>query len=307
MEWVEVRGKTVDLAVEVAMRELGIDDVARVEVEVLQEPERGFLGIGARDAVVRVKPKPAKKRRRKKRGKGRGNATQPEKGGKATAPEGGREPRKQSGRQSGRRGQGKQSTPAREERAVSTTTSEPEEADLEAMAEVVREFLEGLLEAFGLEGAVEVGVEEDTIVADVRGDQTQALVGPRGSVRDAIHELAKTVVQRKTQHSTRLRLDIAGYAERRRQALTIFANQLIDQVLEDGGELMLEPMSASDRKVIHDAVAAREGVRSYSEGEAPRRYVVISKIEEEGAEIRSESEGEGTTPTEAESPPDEGA
>jgi spoIIIJ-associated protein len=74
-------------------------------------------------------------------------------------------------------------------------------------------------------------------------------------------------------------LDVAGYAERRRQALTIYAGDLIRQVLEEGGELMLEPMSAADRKVIHDAVAAHEGVRSYSEGESPRRYVVIAAVE----------------------------
>ncbi len=279
MEWVEVRGKTVEIAVEVAMRELGIEDRQRVEVEVLQEPERGFLGIGSKDAVVRVKPKPSKKRRRRKRSKKGSN--QQEKNARTGNRGGtGREDRSQRRRGNGGGNRPERST--REERRVETKESPAEEPDLEAMAQVVREFLEGLLEAFGLEGTVDVSVEEDTIVADVRGDQTQALVGPRGSVRDAIHELAKTVLQRKTQHSARLRLDIAGYAERRRQALTIYANQLIDQVLEDGGELMLEPMSASDRKVIHDAVAAREGVRSYSEGEAPRRYVVISKIEEEG-------------------------
>ncbi len=281
MEWVEVRAKTVELAVEAGMQELGIEDRDRVEIEILQEPERGFLGIGGKDAVVRVKPRRGKKRRRRKRGKERRQAE-----GKNQA-----RPRGEKGEQGRRkpkdgeaRRDEKQARPAREERKVEPTTTAASEPDLEAMAKVVEEFLEGLLGAFGLEGDVVVGVEGDTIVADIRGEQTQALVGPRGSVRDAIHELAKTVLQRKTQHSARLRLDIAGYAERRRQALTIYANQLIDQVLEDGGELMLEPMSASDRKVIHDAVAAREGVRSYSEGEAPRRYVVISKIEEGGAE-----------------------
>ena len=280
MEWVEVRAKTVELAVEAGMKELGIEDRDRVEIEILQEPERGFLGIGGKDAVVRVKPRRGRKRRRRKRGKERRQAE-----GKSQArPRGGKG---EQGRRKAKDGEGrgdekKQARAAREERQVEPTTAAPE-PDLEAMAKVVEEFLKGLLAAFGLEGDVVVGVEGETIVADIRGEQTQALVGPRGAVRDAIHELAKTVLQRKTQHSARLRLDIAGYAERRRQALTIYANQLIDQVLEDGGELMLEPMSASDRKVIHDAVAAREGVRSYSEGEAPRRYVVISKIEE-GAE-----------------------
>ncbi len=296
MEWVEVRAKTVELAVEAGMQELGIEDRERVEIEILQEPERGFLGIGGKEAVVRVKPRPAKKRRRRKRSKERRGQGAKGKGNSG----GSREQRREDDQaREGRRDEKKQAERPREERKVEPTTTAAQEPDLEAMAKVVAEFLEGLLAAFGLEGEVEVGVEEDTIVADIRGEQTQALVGPRGTVREAIHELAKTVLQRKTQHSARLRLDIAGYAERRRQALTIYANQLIDQVLEDGGELMLEPMSASDRKVIHDAVAAREGVRSYSEGEAPRRYVVISKIEqptEEAAREDSAAVEEGSDP-----------
>jgi spoIIIJ-associated protein len=147
---------------------------------------------------------------------------------------------------------------------------------IDDQAAVVKEFLEGLIGAFGLEGDVDIAIDEEVIVAKVTGPQTEAMVGPRGTVIEAVHELSKTVLHRQTQSSARVRLDIAGYAERRRQALSIYAGQLIDQVLEEGGEVMLEPMSAGDRKVIHDAVAAREGVRSFSEGEAPRRYVVVA-------------------------------
>ncbi len=148
---------------------------------------------------------------------------------------------------------------------------------VEDQADVIKKFLEGLVDAFGLEGQVDIALEpEDTIVATVSGEQTEALVGPKGSVMSAIHELSRTAAQRRGGGGFRLRLDIAGYGERRRQALSIYANQLIDQVLADGGELMLEPMTAADRKVIHDAAATREGVRTYSEGEAPTRYVVIT-------------------------------
>ena len=93
---------------------------------------------------------------------------------------------------------------------------------------------------------------------------------------DAVHEVCRTVLQRRSRHAARLRIDIAGYAERRRQALQIYATRLADQVTEEGGEIMLEPMNASDRKVIHDAISEIAGVRSYSEGEPPDRYVVIS-------------------------------
>jgi spoIIIJ-associated protein len=148
---------------------------------------------------------------------------------------------------------------------------------IEEQTPVVESFLKGLVDAFGLEGSVDVTTEEDVIVATVSGPQTEAMVGPRGSTIEAIHELTKTVLQRQTQASARVRLDIAGYGERRRQALAIYADQLIDQVLREGGEVMLEPMSAGDRKTIHDAVAERDGVRSYSEGEAPQRFVVIAR------------------------------
>jgi len=156
-------------------------------------------------------------------------------------------------------------------------------------AEVVKGFLEGLLAAFGLEGTVTVRLEDDTIIADVAGNQTAALVGTRGAVMTSIHEVLKTVLQRATKSSARVRLDIAGYAQRRREALTIYARQLIEQVVEEGGEIMLEPMSAADRKVIHDAAAEDGRVRSYSEGEAPRRYVVLAKVEGDETEDAAES------------------
>jgi spoIIIJ-associated protein len=145
----------------------------------------------------------------------------------------------------------------------------------------VAEFLEGLVESFGLEGQVHVQVQEDVIVAAVSGEQTEALVGTRGSVMEAIHEITKTVLHRQAGDTARVRLDVAGYAERRRQALSIYAAQLIEQVVSEGGEIMLEPMSAADRKVIHDVVAANKGVRSYSEGEAPRRYVVLAATDDD--------------------------
>lgn len=291
MEYVEVRGKTVDVAVEAALEELGIDR-ERAEIEVIQEPEKGFLGMGGKDALVRVKARPAqKRRRRRKRGErsdnDRNTNDRDSKDQGRTQPGGGRG--REKSEQSRRNGNDR----SRERRPADATTDsrrenegrrsneqkstkEATEVSIEEQTPVVESFLKGLVDAFGLEGTVSVTTDEDVIVADVSGPQTEAMVGPRGSTIEAIHELTKTVLQRQTQASARVRLDIAGYAERRRQALAIYADQLIDQVLGEGGEVMLEPMSAGDRKTIHDAVAAREGVRSYSEGEAPQRFVVIA-------------------------------
>ena len=295
MDWVEVKGRTVEVAVEAALQELGLSSPDEADVEILQEPQRGFLGLGGKDALVRVKPKrapsPSRRRRRRRDNGGEGvggpaaerprpapgpnrerermvdRGRQPDRQGAR----GGQEPRPPRGGEqaSGRGGRGGREGHRRE------GNGRPD-MSIDEQAKVVERFLTGLLGAFGLEGTVQTRVEEDVVIADVSGDQTQALVGPRGSTLEAIHEVCRTVLQKHARETARLRLDIAGYGEKRRQALTIYAGQLIDQVMAEGGEIMLEPMSASDRKVIHDAVAAREGVRSFSEGEPPRRYVVIA-------------------------------
>ncbi|HKX75419.1 MAG TPA: RNA-binding cell elongation regulator Jag/EloR [Acidimicrobiia bacterium] len=286
VEWVEVRGKSIDVAVTAAMAELGITDRERVQVEVIQEPEKGFLGLGGRDAIVRVKPKPAGNRRRKRTGRGTSREGD-RRSGQARGPSATGERRDQTRRPSDRSPRGERSRPAtprptseNQERPAIRREERVSTADPHAQAPMVAEFLEGLVDAFGLEGEVTVAVEDDVVVARISGEQTEALVGARGTVMESIHEITKTVLHRAHDDTARVRLDIAGYAERRRQALSIYAGQLIDQVLAEGGEIMLEPMSAADRKVIHDAVAAREGVRSYSEGEAPRRYVVIARVDE---------------------------
>ena len=294
VEWVEVKGASVELAVQAALEELGIEDIDRAEVKVLQEPKPGFLGIGRQDAIVRVKPQrrgrggpawswPAEKRKAPRqpgsqqgsasprdRRKTRGGAAQAKTRQAGSKPGGGSRSgrgRKQQARQ-GRRAEG-------QVKAVSGDGKDGEALGTE-QAEVVREFLDGLLEEFGLEGDVESGFDGKMVRADITGEQTQALIGHKASIMHAVHELTRTIVQRKTARGCRLRLDIAGYGEKRRQALGIYAGQLAEQVLDDGGEVMLEPMNALDRKVVHDAVAGIDGVRSYSEGKEPRRSVVIS-------------------------------
>lgn len=274
MEYVEIRAKTVDLAVEAAMVELGVDNPEELAVEVISEPVKGFLGLGGEDAVVRVKPQP----RAGQKG-GRGGKRPDNRRRRGSQREQNEKPQQQR-RQRQPRDQQKRKQENRPEKKA--LEDDRPQLSLEDQARIAREFLEGLLDAYGLEGQVSASLDDDVVVANVAGEQTEALVGVRGSVRSAIHELTRTVIQRDTRDSARLRLDIAGYGERRRQALSIYADQLIDQLMEEGGEIMLEPMSPADRKVIHDAAAAREGVISYSEGEPPKRYVVLSSGAGEG-------------------------
>jgi spoIIIJ-associated protein len=274
---IEVKAKSVELAVQAAMQELGVDDPEMLDVEVVSEPVKGFLGIGGQDAVVNVRRK--KNRRRRNRRKGQ-QETQKDNQNKARTTN---QPRRSS--KSAKNGAKQRADkpaqrspqhkkPERKEKAVS---DDRPVLTVEDQAKITQEFLEGLVDAYGLEGEVSTTLDEGVIVADVRGEQTEALVGIRGSVRSAIHELTRTVLQRHAQDTARLRLDIAGYAERRRQALSIYAEQLIEQLESEGGEIMLEPMSPADRKVIHDVAGAHDRISSYSEGEAPRRYVVLTR------------------------------
>ena len=278
VDMVEVKAKTVEIAVEAAMQELGVEDKEGLDVEVVTEPVKGFLGIGGEDAVVRVTKRKGRRRRGRRKTSSR---EQRDQSGKAKSGNQQRSSTK-SGKNGSRQQQNKppRNTGAarKPERKEKTVSDDRPVLSTEEQAKIAQEFLEGLVGAYGLEGEVTTVVEDDVIIADVSGEQTEALVGVRGTVRGAIHELTRTVLQRYGQETARLRLDIAGYAERRRQALSIYAEQLIDQLSTEGGEIMLEPMSPADRKVIHDVASTRPGIESYSEGEPPRRFVVLSKV-----------------------------
>lgn len=284
MEFVEVRGRTVEVAVAGALAELGLESEEQAEIEIITEGKKGFLGVGGEDAVVRVRPKPApKKKRRRRRGKGGGSKT-----GDQSSDQDRSEARPGSsggrpGGSSSSGGRGKQQSSGGNGRGSASDAKEPEaKEDVAGQAEAVDSFLKGLVTAFGIEGNVSVDVQKDIITAAVDGDQTEALVGAKGVVMSAVQEVTRTVVQRRFHQPARVRLDIAGYNERRREALSIYAERLASQVLEDGGEIMLEPMNPADRKVVHDAIAAIDGVESYSEGEDPRRSVVISRSDTGG-------------------------
>jgi spoIIIJ-associated protein len=274
MEWVEVEGSTVDEAVALAMGELGIDRRDDAEVQVIQEPKAGFLGMGGKTAIVKVTR--ARQTRRRRRGRGRNGD---DRGGKAKSGRPDRNQKDRKAKQEQRSNQGN-SRPSRSAKPKGDKKMQqddrPEPAPIEEQATVAVDFLTGLLDAFGLEGSVASRIDEDVLYLDIEGEQTEALVGSKGSVMFSVLELTRTVVQRKTYGAPRMRIDVNGYAERRREALKIYTGKLAAQVVEEQGEVMLEPMNAADRKVVHDAVAEIEHVRSFSEGEDPRRAVVLA-------------------------------
>jgi spoIIIJ-associated protein len=155
---------------------------------------------------------------------------------------------------------------------------EMSETELAAQGEVVRGFLLDLLDAFGLEGdVVATPAEEGAVELDVTGADLGLLIGPKGQTLQAVQELSRSILQRQLPGEThaRIRIDVGGYRQRRREALERFVTQVAEDVKASGVQKALEPMSPPDRKVVHDTVNEIEGVRTLSEGEDSRRRVVI--------------------------------
>jgi spoIIIJ-associated protein len=150
---------------------------------------------------------------------------------------------------------------------------------LEEEGEVAADYLEELLDIVDVDGDIDIDVENGrAVVAIVSEDasdrELRRLVGPKGEILEALQELARLAVQAGTGERSRLMLDIAGYRAGRRRTLEDVAARACQEVRRTGEALRLEPMSAFERKVVHDVVA-EAGLTSESEGEEPNRRVVI--------------------------------
>ncbi len=288
MEWVETTGRTIEAALDAALDELGVDE-NDVEYEVLARPRGGLLGRFGGEARIRarVKPisreKPGEGRRRPRRRGGERGDDRPagdrrRSGTRGNGSQEGRGPRPSRNRRRRRRGgTGGRGERPRDEQEQGATVDEQADISVDEQVDQAVDFTRGLVEAFGAKADVASHLEdEDTVLVDVTGDNLGLLVGPRGATLAAIEELVRTVVQRQTGgHGVRVHVDVGGYRAKRREALSEFARQLAERVRDEDEEQALEPMGASDRKVVHDVVAEIEGVSTISEGEEPRRRVVI--------------------------------
>jgi spoIIIJ-associated protein len=150
---------------------------------------------------------------------------------------------------------------------------------LEEEGEVAADYLEELLDIADLDGDIDIDVENGrasvAVVAEgAAGRDLKRLVGSHGEVLEALQELSRLAVQAKTGERSRLMLDVAGFRAARRRTLEDVAARACDEVQRGGQPVRLEPMTAFERKVVHDVVAAA-GLRSESEGEEPGRRVVV--------------------------------
>lgn len=158
---------------------------------------------------------------------------------------------------------------------------EDEDLDLEEQADAVADFVEELLAKMGLDAIAEPNMSGGRMYVDIvdgEPDDMAVLIGKHGQTLDAIQELARQVVGRRLDERVRVLVDVEDYRKRRAARLVEKAREAAERALETGQEQELEPMDALERKIVHDAVAAIEGVESGSRGEDPERRVVIRPL-----------------------------
>jgi len=147
-------------------------------------------------------------------------------------------------------------------------------SSLEEEGEIAADYIEGLLDIADLDGDIDMDVEGDRAVVSVVGATLDELVGDDGEVLEALQELTRLAVHRRTGARARLMLDVGGFRARRRSELAELGRSVADEVARTGEPKKLRAMSPFERKIIHDAVALA-GLRSESEGEEPNRRVVV--------------------------------
>jgi len=141
--------------------------------------------------------------------------------------------------------------------------------------DIAGDYLERLLDIADVDGDIDMDVEGERSVVAIVGDGLDAFVGQHGQVLEAVQELTRLAVVRETGVRSRLMLDIGGWRAARKDELTEIGARAAKRCVESGEPVKLAPMTPFERKVVHDAVAAADGVRSESEGVEPERRVVV--------------------------------
>jgi spoIIIJ-associated protein len=147
--------------------------------------------------------------------------------------------------------------------------------ELDEEADAAADFLEGLLDAMDLPGDLKIRVHEDHAEVEILEIGSGALIGRRGQTLEAVQELLRCALQREFQRRCRIKVDAEGYRARRLEKLVEKAEEAIDDVLDTGEPVRLEPMDVFERKAVHQLVTDQDGVVSRSQGREPARRVII--------------------------------
>lgn len=237
MTSIESMGKTIEEATELALEQLGVSE-DEVDVEIIEEGSKGFLGLGQAPAKVRVSMK--------------SGASAPS----ATSPV----------------------AAAVAEPAPTVGVEEASSDEYIAlMGEAAQGTLQKILDGIGAGGkAVLRDASGDRIDLDIKDGDAAILIGKHGQTIDALQYLVNVITNRQSRARFRVSLDTEGYRVRREDALRNQALFLADKVKQSGQEAVLEALHANERRIIHTALADNPDVYTYSEGQEPERHVVIS-------------------------------
>ena len=287
-------GKTIDLAVEAALAQLGLsrDDVS---VQVLQQAKAGFLGFGAQPAKVQVTyevPDPAPVVEKPKSALGSASRSKPKVNNPAPAPEKKPEPQKPAAPKAEKKPEAPKAEPKKEqpkaerkprpEKKVEAVKAEPKvyaTAEAGSVEEQIEVFLKGLLEQMDSNAVPHcVKGEDNTYKVELVGDDPGYLIGRRGDTLDAIQHLANYSVGRNVEGHIRINVDAEDYRAKREDSLRKYARKKAQQVLKARRRTTLEPMNAYERHVIHAALQDMENITTHSTDTEPNRRVVIEYV-----------------------------
>ena len=280
-------GKTIDLAIEAALTQLGLsrDDVS---VMVLAQAKPGFLGIGATPAKVQVtyeapdlKPEaPKSALGSASRSKPKAAPVQKPAEPKPEAPKA--EPKKEAPKAEPKKEAPKQEKPRQEKKAEPKKVAAPKEfapAAPGSVEEKIEVFLKGLLEHMGSQAVPHAWKGEDnTYYVELTGEDLGYLIGRRGDTLDALQHLANYSINRGVEGHIRINVDAESYREKREDSLRRYAQKKAQQVLKAHRRTTLEPMNAYERHVIHAALQDTDRITTYSVGSEPNRRVVIEYV-----------------------------
>ena len=302
-------GKTIDLAIESALLQLGLDRDS-VSVQVLQQAKPGFLGFGAQPAKVQVtyevpdpvvekvpekpksalgsasrsKPKapaaPVKKPEAPKTEAPKAEAPKAEPV-KAEAPKAEKPKAPKQEKKAEAPKTEKPKAPKQEKKAEKKVEASKEYAAAEAgsVEEKIETFLKGLLEHMDSKAVPHCWKEEgNTYKVDLVGDDLGYLIGRRGDTLDAIQHLANYTINRDVEGHIRINVDAESYRQKREDSLRRYARKKAQQVLKARRRTTLEPMNAYERHVIHAALQDMENITTHSTGTEPNRRVVIEYV-----------------------------
>lgn len=289
-KFIDVTGKTEDEAVANALAQLGLDR-DEVSVEILERAKKGFLGLGASPAKVRVTyevpEEPVKPAVEKKSAAPRAPEKKPERTAEKAVPAAALQEERKS-----ERSEKKPPRPKNERKAApqrSLAAEKPEEEELPAApvdlgepcndekAQQITAFLTGLLEHMGNSAQVKVYLDpEGRYKVILEGEKLGALIGRRGETLDAIQQLTNYSVNRSGEKRVRVHVDAENYRLKREQSLQRLAQKVAARVLKYRRNVTLEPMNAYERHVIHTALQDVEGVTTYSMGTDPNRRVIVA-------------------------------